>query len=84
MEHIHDLEGLLEFAIVNPGVARALKRDPRGVAEMMGVVISEEEAARISENLNLEDMFENARTVDTLAAKVAQGIGLGPLGHESS
>ena len=83
MDRIRDLEGLLDFAIANPGVARALKRDPNGIAEMMGITLSEAEAARISENLNLEDMFENAETVDTLAAKVAQGIGLESFGQES-
>jgi hypothetical protein len=84
MERIRDLEGLLAFAAVNPGVARDLKRDPRGIAGMMGVELSDEEASRISENLNLEDMFETAEAADSMAAKVAQGIGLEPPRHEPS
>jgi hypothetical protein len=84
MERIRDLEGLLAFAAVNPGVARELKRDPRGIAGMMGVELSDEEAGRISENLDLEHMFETAEAADSMAVKVAQGIGLEQPRHEPS
>jgi hypothetical protein len=84
MQRIHDLGGLLEFAVLNPGVARELKRDPHRVADMMGVKLTDEEAARVSENLDIDAVLETAEAADSMAAKVAQGIGLERFGRESS
>lgn len=75
-QRIRDLEGLLDFAVANPGVARDLKREPQRVAEMLGVELSEDEAILIAENLDIDLVLEAAETVNTMAQKVAQGIGL--------
>jgi hypothetical protein len=83
MQRIRDLEGLLEFAVLNPGVARELKRDPQAVASMMGVELTDDEKARIAENLDIDAVLETADAADTMAQKVAQGIGLERFGREA-
>ena len=84
MQRVRDLEGLLEFATLNPGVARELKRDPQRVADMMGVQLTDEETARIAENLDIDAVLETAKAADSMAAKAAQDIGLERFGRESS
>lgn len=84
MQRVRDIEGLLDLAAVNPGVAKGLKRDPRLVAEMLGVELTEDEATLIAENLDIDLVLEAAETANTMATKVAQGIGLQRLGGESS
>lgn len=84
MQRISDLEGLLQFAAVNPGVARELKDDPRRVAGMLGVELTTEEADLIRGNLDIDLVLEAAETVNSMAQKVAQGIGLERFRSESS
>jgi hypothetical protein len=76
-------KGLLEFAVLNPGVARELKRDPQAVASMVGGELTDDETARIAENLDIDAVLETADAADTMAQKVAQGIGLERFGRES-
>jgi hypothetical protein len=76
MHRIRTLEDLLETAAVNPALARSMKDDPQGVAQSLGIELSDEEARAISENLDIEMVLAAAEAVDSMAAKVAQGIGL--------
>jgi hypothetical protein len=75
-EHVRSLEDLLRFVIDNPTVARVLKDDPARVAEIFGIELSQEEQARIRANLDLQGVLDLAQTADSMAAKVAAGIGL--------
>jgi hypothetical protein len=83
MQRIRNLEELLDFAAVNPGLATAMKDDPRSVANMLGVELTDEEARLIGENLDIDLVLQAAEAVDSMAAKVAQGIGLEPFRGES-
>jgi len=75
-DRVRSLEELLDFVIKNPSVARRLKNDPHAVAEMFEIHLSDDQAALIRENLNLEQVFSAAEAADSMAEKVATGIGL--------
>jgi hypothetical protein len=70
------LEDLLDFVIKNPTVARRLKDDARSVAEIFGLELSEDEAGLIQENMDMEQILSAAEAADSMAQKVASGIGL--------
>jgi len=76
MQRIRDLEELLEVAAVNPALATSLKENPRHVARLLGIELSDEEADAISENLDIDMVLQAAEALDSMAMKVAQGIGL--------
>jgi hypothetical protein len=75
-DRVRSLEDLLDFAINNPSVARRLKDDPQAVAEMFEIHLSDDQAALIQENLDLDRVFSAAEAADSMVAKVATGIGL--------
>jgi hypothetical protein len=75
-DRVRSLEDLLDFVIKNPSVARHLKDDPQTVAEMFAIHLSDDQAALIRENLDMEQIFSAAEMADSMAAKVAGGIGL--------
>ena len=77
-ETVKNLTDLFSLIVKNPVLAKHLKTDPRRVAEMFGVTLSEEEAAKISEKLDLNCILSLAKEVDSMAAKVAQGVGIEP------
>jgi hypothetical protein len=77
-EPIRNLTDLFSLIVKNPTLAKHLKSDPRRVAEMFGVTLSEDEAAKISEKLDLNCILSLAKEVDSMAAKVAQGVGIQP------
>lgn len=83
MERIRTLEDVLRLVAVNPELARAIKDDPQKLAASLGVELNDEEAQAISQNLDLDLVLEAAEAVDSMAQKVAQGIGL-PRGRGSS
>ncbi|MER5773800.1 hypothetical protein ABT144_05830 [Streptomyces sp. NPDC002039] len=76
MQRIRNLEDLLDFVTYNPGVAKELKKDPRKVAAMLGVELNDSEAELIAANLDIDAVLANAESADSMAAKVAQGVGL--------
>ncbi|MFM9632859.1 hypothetical protein [Streptomyces galilaeus] len=76
MQRIRNLEDLLDFVSYNPGAAKELKKDPRKVAAMLGVELEESEAELIQANLDVDALLANAKSADSMAAKVAQGVGL--------
>lgn len=75
-DRVRSLEDLLDFVIKNPSVARRLKDDPQAVAEMFEIRLSDDQAALIRENLDLDQVFSAAQAADSMAAKVANGVGL--------
>jgi hypothetical protein len=75
-DRVRSLEDLLDFIIKNPSFARRLKDDPQAVAEMFEIHLSENQAALIRENLDMECVFSVAEEADSMVAKVATGIGL--------
>lgn len=75
-ETVKNLTDLFSLIVKNPALAKHLKSDPRRVAEMFGVTLSNEEAAKISEKLDLNCILSLAKEVDSMAAKVAQGVGI--------
>lgn len=75
-ETVKNLTDLFSLIVKNPALAKHLKSDPRGVAEMFGVKLSNEEATKISEKLDLNCVLSMAKEVDSMAAKVAQGVGI--------
>jgi hypothetical protein len=77
-ETVTNLTELFALIVKNPTLAKHLKSDPRRVAGMFGVTLSEEEATRISEKLDLNCVLSLAKEVDSMGAKVAQGVGIEP------
>ena len=75
-DRVRSVEDLLDFVITNPSVARRLKDDPQAVAEMFEIHLSDDQAALIRENLDLDCVFSAAEAADSMVAKVATGIGL--------
>jgi hypothetical protein len=75
-DRVRSIGDLLDFVIQNPSVARRLKDDPRAVAEMFEIHLSEDQVALIRENLDLDQIFSAAEAADSMVAKVATGIGL--------
>jgi hypothetical protein len=75
-ETVTNLTDLFSLIVKNPTLAKHLKSDPMRVAEMFGVKLSKEEAAKISEKLDLNCILSLAKEVDSMAAKVAQGVGI--------
>src|SRR5436305_14171283 len=75
-DRVRSLEDLLDFVIKNPTIARRLKHDPRSVAEIFGLELSEDEAELIQENMDMEQILSAAEAADSMAQKVASGIGL--------
>jgi hypothetical protein len=76
MKRIRNLEDLLEIAAVNPRIAENLKSDSRRVGELLGVDLTDDEAQLIERNLDMDLVLQAAEAVDSMAQKVAQGIGL--------
>ncbi|HEY7873965.1 MAG TPA: hypothetical protein VIG64_02465 [Actinomycetota bacterium] len=70
------IEDLLAFTLANPSVGRALQEDPQTVAKVFDIELTEEDASQIQANLNVDELAAAAETADTMAQKVAQGIGL--------
>jgi hypothetical protein len=77
-ETVENLTDLFALIVKNPTLAKHLKSDPRRVAEMFGVTLTNEEATKISEKLDLNCILSLAKEVDSMAAKVAQGVGIQP------
>jgi hypothetical protein len=75
-EPVTNLTDLFSLIVKNPTLAKHLKSDPMRVAEMFGVKLSNEEATKISEKLDLNCILSLAKEVDSMAAKVAQGVGI--------
>jgi hypothetical protein len=75
-ETVTNLTDLFSLIVKNPTLAKHLKSDPIRVAEMFGVKLSKEEATKISEKLDLNCILSLAKEVDSMAAKVAQGVGV--------
>ena len=75
-ETVTNLSDLFSMIVKNPTLAKHLKSDPRRVAEMFGVKLSEDEAKKIAEKLDLNCILSLAKEVDSMAAKVAQGVGI--------
>jgi hypothetical protein len=75
-DRVRSVGDLLDFVIANPSVARRLKDDPQAVAEMFEIRLSDDQAALIRENLDLDQVFSAAQAADSMVAKVATGIGL--------
>jgi hypothetical protein len=73
---VRSVGDLLDFVIANPSVARRLTDDPQAVAEMFEIRLSDDQAALIRENLDLDQVFSAAQAADSMVAKVATGIGL--------
>lgn len=75
-EPVRDLTDLFSLIVKNPTLAKHLKSDPMRIAEMFGVTLSKEEATKISEKLDLNCILSLAKEVDSMASKVAQGVGI--------
>jgi len=75
-ETVKNLTDLFSLIVKNPALAKHLKSDPKRVAEMFGVTLSNEEANKISEKLDLNCILSMAKEVDSMGAKVAQGVGV--------
>lgn len=73
---VNDLNGLFSLILHNPTLARHLKSDPARFAEMFGISLSREDAARIAEKLDINVVAKFATEVDSMPAKVAQGVGI--------
>jgi hypothetical protein len=76
MRKVNNLVDLFSLAIANPALARSLKSDPRSVAQMFEVKLTDEEADAVSQRLDIDAILGAATTADSMADKVAQGIGL--------
>ena len=81
---VTNLTELFSLIVKNPTLAKHLKSDPMRVAEMFGVTLSKEEASKISEKLDLNCVLSLAKEVDSMAAKVAQGVGIEPRRRSSN
>ena len=73
---VKNLTDLFALIVKNPTLAKHLKADPQRVAEIFGVSLSKEEAAQISQKLDMNAITKFAQEVDSMAAKVAQGVGI--------
>lgn len=73
---VENLSDLFSLVLQNPKLAKYLKDDPNSVADMFGISLSEAEAKAIRSDLDVNLILAAATEADTMAAKVAQGIGL--------
>ena len=73
---VKNLRDLIGFAAQNPGFAKQLKADPQQVARMFGLELATEDAEKITAKLDIDHLLRFATDVDSMAAKVAQGVGL--------
>lgn len=74
MSKIHTLTDLFALVLENPNLAKHLKAEPHTIAEMFGIHLSQEEVEKIRVNLDIDAI--EATQLDSMADKVAQGIGL--------
>jgi len=75
-ESVKNLRDLIGFAAQNPHFAKQLKADPKQVALMFGLELTIEDAEKISANLDIDQLLRFSTDVNSMAAKVAQGVGL--------
>lgn len=76
MQQVNTLEKLLDVVTLNPGMASEIKQDPRKVADMLGVELTNEQVRMIAKTLDLDSVLQTAESANTMAMKVAQGIEL--------
>ena len=75
-QRIVNLQDLLSLVIANPKMAKGLKDDPKKVAEFFGITLTADQAAKIQEKLDVDEILKASKAADSMAAKVAQGMGL--------
>ncbi len=73
---VNSLDDLLSFVIANPGIARELRSDPQRVAKLFGLTLTPDQIKRLSSNLDIAGIEHAAKEIDSMVAKVAQGVGL--------
>lgn len=70
------LSELFYLCGINPDLAASLKSNPIAVGAEFGVTISQSDATKISNSLDLSQVAAWATQVNGYSAKVEQGVGI--------